>query len=131
MTERPRRKPAAAPDLPKAPSTGHPARLPKHTGDPEYPEDTSTPTEDVEQERSRDQRKQHDTPQTKGEERVSVTAEELPMPPAKQRDVRQTWGTKLRPSTIDRLNAFASDHNTHIQDVVEMALDEFMSRRGG
>jgi hypothetical protein len=55
----------------------------------------------------------------------------LPTPPRRSREVRDLLGTKLTLGTIDRLKAYARREDYKIQDVVELALVEFLDRRGG
>lgn len=53
------------------------------------------------------------------------------MPPAKKKtEVRQTFATKLPPEMITRLRGWAFAHDVEIQDLVELALDEFLTQRG-
>jgi hypothetical protein len=63
-------------------------------------------------------------PQTRGR------GTNLPMPPSRHTELRVQFNTKLRPASIARTKAFADHHQASIQDVVELALDEFLSRRG-
>jgi len=55
----------------------------------------------------------------------------LPTPPKRTREVRDLLGTKLTLGTIERLKAYARREDYKIQDVVELALVEFLDRRGG
>ena len=55
---------------------------------------------------------------------------ELPMPPARHSEIRVQFNTKLRPAVIERTKGFADKYSANIQDIVEQALDEYMTRRG-
>ena len=55
---------------------------------------------------------------------------DLPMPPARHSEIRVQFNTKLRPAMIERTKGFADRYHANIQDVVEQALDEYMTRRG-
>lgn len=56
---------------------------------------------------------------------------DLPMPPRKtEAEIRKPFGTKLTPEITQRLKNFAFAHDAEIQDIVEQALDEYMTRRG-
>ena len=55
---------------------------------------------------------------------------ELPMPPARHSEIRVQFNTKLRPAVIERTKGFADRYHANIQDIVEQALDEYMTRRG-
>ena len=55
---------------------------------------------------------------------------DLPMPPARHSEIRVQFNTKLRPAVIERTKGFADRYHANIQDIVEQALDEYMTRRG-
>ena len=55
---------------------------------------------------------------------------DLPMPPARHSEIRVQFNTKLRPAVIERTKGFADRYHASIQDIVEQALDEYMTRRG-
>ncbi|MFJ3777558.1 hypothetical protein ACIPX0_38290 [Streptomyces sp. NPDC090075] len=54
----------------------------------------------------------------------------LAMPPSRQQEVRAQFNTKLPPELIDRIKTFTTTHRADIQDVSELALDEFLKARG-
>ncbi|MFJ6901776.1 hypothetical protein [Streptomyces hokutonensis] len=54
----------------------------------------------------------------------------LAMPPSRQQEVRAQFNTKLPPELIDRIKNFSMTHHSDIQDVTELALDEFLTPRG-
>jgi hypothetical protein len=55
---------------------------------------------------------------------------DLPMPPTRHSEIRVQFNTKLRPAVIERTKGFADRYHANIQDIVEQALDEYMTRRG-
>ena len=56
----------------------------------------------------------------------------LPMPtPRQAAEMRIPFGTKMRPELIARLKAFAFAKDAEIQVVLDQAVDEYLSRRGG
>lgn len=68
-------------------------------------------------------------------ERPSTAAREgdLPMPPSRQGDneTRVNLGARVRTETRRRAKLFSAVHDLDMQDLVDAALDEYMSRRGG
>jgi hypothetical protein len=61
---------------------------------------------------------------------AAATDTDLPMPPVRQREYRAQFNTKLLPGMIKRIRGFADHHDASIQDIVEQALDEYLTRRG-
>lgn len=55
---------------------------------------------------------------------------ELPMPRPRHSEIRIQFNTKLRPVVIERTKRFAEHHRGNIQEIVEQALDEYLTRRG-
>lgn len=55
----------------------------------------------------------------------------LPMPPTRQPQMRVNVNVRLLPEMNDRLRHFVQAHTANMQDTVELAIDEFLSRRGG
>lgn len=54
-----------------------------------------------------------------------------PMPPKRQRTVRVQFTTRIRTDLDERLRRFIKQSDASMQDVAEMALGEFLDRRGG
>jgi len=54
------------------------------------------------------------------------------MPPSREEtEARVNFGGRVRPSTRKRARLFAAQHDIDIQDLLDAALNEYMSRRGG
>jgi predicted transcriptional regulator len=51
------------------------------------------------------------------------------MPPRRQAQPRVQISTRIPGELSERLRAFVRKHDTSVQAVVELALDEFLSRR--
>lgn len=60
----------------------------------------------------------------------SAADAELPMPTPRHSEIRVQFNTKLRPAVIDRTKGFAEHYRANIQEIVEQALDEYLTRRG-
>ncbi|MEU0155615.1 hypothetical protein [Micromonospora fulviviridis] len=56
-------------------------------------------------------------------------SDEPPMPPRRQAQPRVQISTRIPEELSERLRAFVRKHDTSVQAVVELALDEFLSRR--
>lgn len=54
-----------------------------------------------------------------------------PMPPKRQRTLRVQFTTRIRTDLDERLRRFLKKSDASVQDVTEMALGEFLDRRGG
>ena len=54
---------------------------------------------------------------------------DLPMPPARQVEVRIPIGARIRLQLSERLRNFVRDQDVTMQDTIELAIDEFLSRR--
>lgn len=50
--------------------------------------------------------------------------------PKKQRDIRPTLSVRISSDTIKRLKLFAVEHDTAVQDVAALALDEWLAKHG-
>jgi hypothetical protein len=62
---------------------------------------------------------------------VTPAAEgELPMPASKQTTPRVSMSTRLRADLSDALQQFVVDHRVKVQDCMDLAVEEFLSRRG-
>ena len=62
--------------------------------------------------------------------RVDDAEEGLVMPTPKGAPLRQQFTTKLPPELIARFDGFVKDYRAEKQEVVEQALNEYLSRRG-
>lgn len=59
-----------------------------------------------------------------------VEAEDAPPPPRRRRQAREQLNSKIRSDLRERLNTFVRAHDSTVQDVLEAALEEYMTRRG-
>ncbi|SRR5258708_25128829 len=62
-------------------------------------------------------------------EAAAPGADVLPMPPTRQPQMRVNVNVRLLPEMNDRLRRFVQDHKANMQDTVELAIDEFLTRR--
>ena len=62
---------------------------------------------------------------------VDATDGLAPPPKRRHRQPREQLKTQVLPDVRARLDAFCAAHDSTIQDVIEAALLEYMSRRGG
>ena len=58
-------------------------------------------------------------------------ADVLPMPPARQPQVRVNVNARLKLELNERLRGFVQARRANMQDTIEMAIEEFLARRGG
>ena len=63
--------------------------------------------------------------------KLASNADLAPPPAAAVRVGREQLSTRVRHDLRDRLDAFVDRHDSTVQGVIEAALDEYMTRRGG
>lgn len=120
MNARPARQPAAKPDLPKAPTAGHPARrLPD-------PTESSGATRELAAAAA-----SSPTPVPAAD--ASPLTQPEPTPPsagAETEEQRVNFGARVRQSVRRRARVWAVQNDRELQDLLDEALDEYLRARG-
>jgi hypothetical protein len=53
------------------------------------------------------------------------------MPPSRQTELKVQLNSRQLPELVERTKDFAAAHKAEVQDVIGLALDEYLTRRGG
>ncbi|MCX4976249.1 hypothetical protein [Streptomyces sp. NBC_00620] len=61
---------------------------------------------------------------------LAAAEPDLAMPPSRQTELKVQLNSRQSPELAERAKSFASAHKADIQDVIGLALDEYLTRRG-